>query len=225
MPQYTCPCCGYITFTDPPGSDEICEICFWEDDLSQLKFPSETGANKISLIIAQQNYEKFGANDKRCLTHVRSPRDSDIKDPNWRKFDVSIDTLMESVKGVDYGGTYPRDLCELYYWNTPIEPIKRLPVAKMIQTSKKILNSEVDLIQGCRAMYSLLIGFPEQYEKEFLIFTVVPSETDHLPIGDERKNWDKDVLTIKDLEVKECEDFYREEVFKACKEILRRLDS
>ncbi|NIP43329.1 MAG: hypothetical protein GWN61_14025, partial [candidate division Zixibacteria bacterium] len=33
---YTCPCCGYRTLDDPPGSYDICGICFWEDDTVQL---------------------------------------------------------------------------------------------------------------------------------------------------------------------------------------------
>lgn len=30
--KYTCPCCGYRTLEEPPGTFDICEICFWEDD-------------------------------------------------------------------------------------------------------------------------------------------------------------------------------------------------
>lgn len=33
---YPCPCCGYLQFGEPPGSYEICAICFWGDDAVQL---------------------------------------------------------------------------------------------------------------------------------------------------------------------------------------------
>jgi hypothetical protein len=36
--KYPCPCCGYLMFYEGPGSYDICKICFWEDDLSQLRF-------------------------------------------------------------------------------------------------------------------------------------------------------------------------------------------
>jgi rubrerythrin len=36
--KYPCPGCGYLVFDEPPGSYEICPICFWEDDLAQLRF-------------------------------------------------------------------------------------------------------------------------------------------------------------------------------------------
>ena len=36
--KYPCPGCGYLVFDEPPGSYEICPICFGEDDLAQLRF-------------------------------------------------------------------------------------------------------------------------------------------------------------------------------------------
>src|SRR5438045_4005235 len=36
---YPCPCCGHLVFADPPGSSDICMICFWEDDATQLRYP------------------------------------------------------------------------------------------------------------------------------------------------------------------------------------------
>ncbi|MEV5113035.1 hypothetical protein MRBL20_001149 [Peribacillus frigoritolerans] len=35
--KYTCPCCGYKTLDEePPGTYDICSICFCEDDGVQL---------------------------------------------------------------------------------------------------------------------------------------------------------------------------------------------
>ncbi len=49
--KYTCPCCGYRTLDEePPGTYDICEICFWEDDPVQFVDPDyEGGANTPSL--------------------------------------------------------------------------------------------------------------------------------------------------------------------------------
>lgn len=34
--KYTCPCCGYKTFDiKPPGTVDICPVCYWQDDLHQ----------------------------------------------------------------------------------------------------------------------------------------------------------------------------------------------
>jgi hypothetical protein len=58
-----CPCCGYQTLSDDqPGSYEICEVCFWEDDIVQFDDPDyEGGANKVSLRQARINFREFGS--------------------------------------------------------------------------------------------------------------------------------------------------------------------
>ncbi|WP_212972005.1 CPCC family cysteine-rich protein [Bacillus sp. J14TS2] len=80
--KYTCPCCGYKTLEEePPGSYEICSICFWEDD---------GGANIPSLRKAQKNFLEFGACEERCIEFVRKPNKFDIKDPNWKPLENAV---------------------------------------------------------------------------------------------------------------------------------------
>jgi hypothetical protein len=84
--HFTCPCCGYGTLSEqPPGTYEICPICFWEDDGVQFHDPDyEGGANKPSLRQAQKNFAAFGACDRAALPHVRRPTEHDQKDPEWK---------------------------------------------------------------------------------------------------------------------------------------------
>lgn len=84
--NYTCPCCGYKTLDEqPPGTYEICSICFWEDDNIQYEDPDyEGGANIPSLRTAQNNYRLFGACEERCMEFVRAPNAHDEKDPHWK---------------------------------------------------------------------------------------------------------------------------------------------
>ncbi|MGM0924766.1 MAG: CPCC family cysteine-rich protein [Bacillota bacterium] len=86
--KYTCPCCGYKTLDEePPGTYDICSICFWEDDGVQYSDPDfEGGANQASLRQAQQNFVKFGACEEGCIKFVRKPNKEDIKDLNWKPF-------------------------------------------------------------------------------------------------------------------------------------------
>jgi hypothetical protein len=84
--KYTCPCCGYKTLgEEPPGTFEICDICFWEDDLVQFDDPDyEGGANVVSLRQAQHSFMKFGYSEERIKEFVRSPKADDVKDENWK---------------------------------------------------------------------------------------------------------------------------------------------
>ena len=115
--KYPCPCCGYLTLDEGPGKYDICPICDWEDDLSQLRFPTMGGgANNMSLIEAQANYAKIGAKDSGHLEHARKPGSQDIRDRDWRPIDPRIDRIEIPERGRDYGTTYNEDLTTYYYW-------------------------------------------------------------------------------------------------------------
>lgn len=80
-----CPCCGFDTFDkNDRGNYTICPICFWEDDQLQFDEPdTEGGANRVSLITGQINYEKFGACEKDMIKNVRKPNKNDKRNPQW----------------------------------------------------------------------------------------------------------------------------------------------
>jgi len=78
--KFTCPCCGYNTLNEkPPGTYDICSICFWEDDGIQFDDPDYVGgANYVSLREAQLNFKKFGACEERVMKFVRKPNERDV---------------------------------------------------------------------------------------------------------------------------------------------------
>jgi hypothetical protein len=95
-----------------PGAYEICPICFWEDDIAQLKYPAmSSGANHVSLIEAQKNYADFGSSERRLLPFVRPPKRSESREPAWRPIDPLIDNLLPAPSDV-----WPSNSTELYWW-------------------------------------------------------------------------------------------------------------
>jgi len=114
--EFPCPCCGYLTFDAPPGSDAICEICGWQDDISQLRFPlTGGGANGPSLVQAQKNFIELGYSNGRRLD-TGGQRGDKAREPTWRMIDLTRDDVEFAAPGVDYGLTYPANLTVLYYW-------------------------------------------------------------------------------------------------------------
>src|SRR5476649_2254080 len=93
--SYPCPCCGHVVFREPPGSYDICPVCFWEDDVAQLRWPDIGGAN-MPLIESQRHALLHGASEMRLVQHVRPPNDDELVEPGWRPVDLAIDTF-ESV--------------------------------------------------------------------------------------------------------------------------------
>lgn len=71
--RYACPCCGYFTLTEPTPSDEICHVCFWQDDLVDNQDTPVVGPNHVTLSQARANFAEFGAGERRMLQHVRAP--------------------------------------------------------------------------------------------------------------------------------------------------------
>ncbi len=91
---YPCPCCGYFTLHGPPGSYEICSICYWEDDEEQFFDPtSNSGANRVSLVDAQKNFMKYGFCENRVEPYVRPVEATDKRAPKWRLFDPEVDKV------------------------------------------------------------------------------------------------------------------------------------
>ncbi len=77
---YRCACCGYKTLFGR-GQDEICPVCFWEDD-GQDDADADTvlgGPNRnLSLTQARANFKSVGASDERWRQRVRQPTSDEL---------------------------------------------------------------------------------------------------------------------------------------------------
>lgn len=114
--NWPCPGCGYLVFSEPPGSYEICPVCGWEDDLSQLRYPTEEGgANGSSLIQAQSAF----AARKRTSLGEPAEKVTCRREPGWRPLDATRDPIERSTPGTDHGSTYASDSTAYYYWRHP----------------------------------------------------------------------------------------------------------
>lgn len=77
------------------------------------------------------------------------------------------------------------------------------------------------MIAGAREMmrYRLDVD-PEQDDGNLLGMAGIESQTDHLPVGDVRRYWDPSALRLKDAELADNEEFFRESAMSCCRAIV-----
>jgi len=80
---FPCPCCGFRTLPGPSPSDEICPVCFWQDDFVDNQDTDVLGPNRVTLSVARSNYSRFGASEERLVGHVRAPLVSEGPPEPW----------------------------------------------------------------------------------------------------------------------------------------------
>jgi hypothetical protein len=95
MLKYPCPCCGYKTIYREDTFYDLCPVCFWETDPYQLAHPHYAGgANRPSLVEAQQHFILCGACEKEVFPYVRMPLADEKKDKNWSPIDVNTEGVL-----------------------------------------------------------------------------------------------------------------------------------
>lgn len=83
-----CPCCGFKTLEEKPGTYSICQVCFWENDPVQLDDPDyEGGANRVSLRQGQKNFQDFGACERDMIKNVRRANIDELRDDDSKFLD------------------------------------------------------------------------------------------------------------------------------------------
>jgi hypothetical protein len=109
--SYPCPSCGFLVFSEPPGSYAICQFCGWEDDHVQLAHPAmRGGANGESLAESQI------AILRDLPLEVREHKGV-LRDPQWRP--LRSEELEVAPDAPRDGISYFHAACSeepIYYW-------------------------------------------------------------------------------------------------------------
>jgi hypothetical protein len=89
-----------------------------------------------------------------------------------------------------------------------------------------MLDGSVHYLEGAIELSSLRfeVGLPED-DKDFLAFTGVSSETDHLPIGSARQHWSQDALNRHEAEIQQSIKWAKEVSLSVCKSIVERFNA
>ncbi len=91
------------------GNHEICPVCGWQDDGGDYRDADRYvgGPNHVTLREARQNYEEFGASERRRTGRVRPPLPEEVapaeaagpvREPSWLEF-VDNPEIVRAVYG------------------------------------------------------------------------------------------------------------------------------
>jgi len=93
-----------------------------------------------------------------------------------------------------------------------------------VEVAEGILSGSVGLLAGCRSLARFGHSLVDDWsvDSDFGLFGAVDSETDHLPLEDQRVHWDPAAFEEKQREVQAYEAKTREQVLKACRSVVTR---
>ena len=87
--------------------------------------------------------------------------------------------------------------------------------------ARMVLENQIGILEATRALLPLLHRNPEIVSSDdYNLFRGIDSETDDLPVGTVRREWDSAALLEKDREIARCESLWRGQVRLACERIL-----
>jgi hypothetical protein len=95
---------------------------------------------------------------------------------------------------------------------------------KLVAIAQQLLAGRIGVIEAARQIAPFRgdrVGLDE-FDPDFVIFVVIESETDDLPVGETRSYWDADALTEKDLEIARCDELYRAQALEAASHLVAR---
>lgn len=95
--------------------------------------------------------------------------------------------------------------------------------AKIAAIAAVMLSGEVSFIEGsrqiCRLRFDAEIA---DFDDDILAFVVIVSETDALPLGDERRLWNAEALAGLQPEIDHAEEWAKSTGRNACQAMVRR---
>ncbi|MBU0983826.1 MAG: DUF2489 domain-containing protein [candidate division Zixibacteria bacterium] len=91
---------------------------------------------------------------------------------------------------------------------------------ELVAIANAMLSGETDLIEGVRDICSLRFAVGDPQDDAFMFFIAADSETDHFPVGQQRKLCADEYLQRVDREMQRYLADAREDMMTACRNIV-----
>ena len=101
---------------------------------------------------------------------------------------------------------------------------RQIATVRVLEIARNVVSEEIGVIEASRELTSLRHCFGPELKKNFLPFAGIDSETDHLPLGSVRREWNADALSAKDAEIARLEESDKQLAIEACHRLIIRLE-
>jgi hypothetical protein len=96
--------------------------------------------------------------------------------------------------------------------------------AKILSFAKQLLADRLGVIAASRMLSPFRDDAENELAELLIVFVLIDSETDSLPVGRVREYWAPEALARKDTEIAEAETFYRSDAREAAKSLIALLE-
>jgi hypothetical protein len=96
--------------------------------------------------------------------------------------------------------------------------------SEAVRTAQAAVDGSMPLIDACVKLAALAHDLVPSWgeDPDFVVFGLVASDTDHLPLGEVRQRWSAQALTSADAELERIANFYRDDILAACSNVIAR---
>jgi hypothetical protein len=93
----------------------------------------------------------------------------------------------------------------------------------IVAAARAMLAGQLSFIEGSRVIHSKIFIGRLETDPDVLVFIGIFSETDALPLGEERINWANDALERLQRDIDRLEEWVRSLATASCENLIRRL--
>ena len=95
---------------------------------------------------------------------------------------------------------------------------------KVVAIARELLAGRLGVLEAARRISGLRGDRVQldEFDPDFITFLGIDSETDDLPLGEDRGHWAPAALAQKDLEIARCEELYRSHAIEAASRLVAR---
>jgi hypothetical protein len=102
-------------------------------------------------------------------------------------------------------------------------PMNNAAKMEVLRLAATVVNGELEMIHGCRLLVSHFGDAGLRDDPDALVIVGVESETDDLPVADQREYWNQPALAVKIAAKEEYIATVRPMVIEACRALAAKL--